>query len=144
MSLETFPKESLVPSQASIRRRRVGFDIRIDLQPFTLDDEMVETAFCLDGVQLPSDTQAWAGQTFIFPRNPTDGYIDGSAYIRHVHNPADVTSIRFGELVGDTITAEFSIQIVFEFEGTGFQNTDVKISVPLQIRAAYPPEPTPS
>jgi hypothetical protein len=136
MSLETFSKESLVPSQASVRRGRIGFDIRIDLQPFTLDDETVETVVCLDGVRLPADTRAWARQTFTFPRNPTDGYIDGSVYIRHVHNPADVTSIRFGELTDDTITAEFSIQIVFEFEGTGFQNTDVKISVPLQIRDA--------
>jgi hypothetical protein len=136
MSLETFPKESLVPSQASIRRGRFGFDIRIDLQPFTLDDEKIETAFCLDGARLPADTRAWARQTFTFPRNPTDGYIDGSVYIRHVHNPAEVTSIRFGELTGDTITAEFSIQIIFEFEVTGFQNTDVKISVPLKIHAA--------
>ncbi len=133
MSLKIFPKESLVPSRASIRRRSENYDIRIDLQPFTLDDETVKTAFCLDRARLPDDTQAWAHQTFTFPRNPKDGYIDGSIYLRHVHNPSDVTSIRFGERHGDFISAEFSIHLDFEFEGTGFQNTDVKISVSLQI-----------
>jgi hypothetical protein len=78
MGLKTFPKESLIPSQALVRRDRGGYDIRINLQPFTLDNESIETAFCLDGVQLPEDKQAWANQTFTFPLNLNDGYIDES------------------------------------------------------------------
>ena len=136
MSLETFPSESLVPSKASIRPAGEFFSIQIELQPFTLDDEEVTTSFIFERVRLPKDSQAWAGRSFTFPRNPTDGYIDGSIYLRHAHNPADVTSIAFGERHGGSISAEFSICLVFEFEGIGFRNTDVKISVPLQIRDA--------
>lgn len=134
MSFEIFPKEILVPKEASVRRSGDTFNIHIKLQPFMLDDEMIETAFHLDRARLPPDTRAWANQSFIFPRNPKDGYIDGSIYLRHVHNPADVTNIWFGEHQGDFIRAEFSIQVDFEFESTGFQNTEIKISVPLQRR----------
>jgi hypothetical protein len=133
MGLKTFPKESLIPSQALVRSDRDGYDIRINLQPFMLDDESIKTAFCLDGVQLPEDKQAWVNQTFTFPVNPHDGYIDGSIYLLCVHNPADVTSIRFGEIHDNLISAEFSIYIDFEFEGTDFQNTNFVISVPLKI-----------
>ena len=136
MSLETFPKEILVPSSASIRRAGALFSIQIELQPFTLDDEEVTTSFIFEGVRLPADSQSWAHRSFTFSRNPTDGYIDGSIYLRHAHNPADVTCIKFGERSGDSISAEFSTCLVFEFEGIGFQDTDVQISVPLQIRDA--------
>jgi hypothetical protein len=136
MSFEAFPKEILVPKEASICRNGDTFNIRIDLQPFTLDDESVETMFNLERARLPANTRAWANQSFIFPRNPQDGYIDGSVYLRHAHNPADVTSIRFGEHRGDSISAELLIHLDLEFEGTGFQNTEVVISVPLQIHDA--------
>jgi hypothetical protein len=136
MSLETFPKESLVPKAASIRHAGDLFSIQIELQPFTLDDEEVTTSFIFEGVRLPSDLQTWARRSFTFPRNPTDGYIDGSIYLRHAHNPADVTCIKFGGRSGDSIGAKFSVCLVFEFEGIGFQNTDIQISVPLQIRDA--------
>ena len=133
MSLETFPKEILVPSKASIRRAGELFSIQVELRPFTLDDEEVTTSFIFEGVSLPSDSQTWAHRSFTFPHNPKDGYIDGSIYLRHAHNPADVTCIKFGERRGDSISAEFSICLVFEFEGIGFQDTDVQIIVPLQI-----------
>jgi hypothetical protein len=136
MSLELFPKESLIPKKASVRPSGTGFDIRIDFRPFLLDEETIETAFSLDGARLPADTRMWAHQDFTFPRNPKDGYIDGSIFLRHVHNPADVTRIKFGEHSGNSIGAEFSIHLDFEFEGTGFQNTDVQISVPLLIYGA--------
>ena len=73
MSFEPFPMEILVPKEASISRSGDTFDIRIDLQPFVLDDEAVETAFHLDRAWLPADTRTWANQSFIFPRNPKDG-----------------------------------------------------------------------
>ena len=109
MSLEIFHKEILIPKEASIRRGGDSFNIHINLEPFTLDGEVVETAFHLERVRLPANTKAWAKQTFTFPRNPKDGYIDGSIYLRNVHNPADVTSIKFGECHDDSINAEFYI-----------------------------------
>jgi hypothetical protein len=136
MSLETFPKKILVPSSAFVRRAGDVFGIEIQLQPLTLDDEEVTTSFIFEGVRLPRDSQTWAHHSFTFPRNPTDGYIDGSIYLRHAHNPVDVTCIKFGERHGDFITAEFSVRLVFEFEGIGFQDTDVQITVPLQVRDA--------
>jgi hypothetical protein len=136
MGLEPFPKASLVPERAVICTGNPGFDILIHIRPFVLDGESVRTAFNLDGVRLPADTRAWADRRFTFPRNPENGYVDGSIYLRHAHNPVDVTSIRFGERRGNSIHAEFFIHMDFEFEGTGFENTDIQISVPLEIADA--------
>lgn len=99
---------------------------------------LVETEFRFDGVQLSEDRQALPNQTFTFPVNPNDGYIDGSIYLCCVHAPADVTSTKFGDICGDLINAEFSIHLNFEFEGPSFQNTTIAVSVPLRINDAHP------
>ena len=91
---------------------------------------LVETEFRFDGVQLSEDRQALPNQTFTFPVNPNDGYIDESIYLCCVHAPADVTSIKFGDICGDLINAEFS--------GPSFQNTTITVSVPLRINDAHP------
>jgi hypothetical protein len=137
MSLEKFPAEKLIPAKAFVSKRGERFDIGIALQPFELDGETVETDFRLDGVRLPeTGPSTWAGQSYTFPVNPEEGYIDGSIYLRCSHNPTDVTKISFGSVHGDVIDAEFAITLVFEFEGIGFENTAVRITVPVDITKA--------
>ncbi len=69
-----------------------------------------------------------AHRAFTFPVNPEEGYIDGSIYLRHVHTPADVTRIAFGSYDGGTLEATLTMRIGFEFEGTGFADTDVVLT----------------
>ena len=134
---EDFPTSVLIPTDSSITRRGDVFDIYIDIQPFELDGETVSTQFRFDGAKLPpAGPSAWAGQTFTFPANPTPGYIDGSIYIRSSHNPADLTTIVFGELHDATLDATLSIAILFEYEGVGFTDTRVTLHVPLAVSAA--------
>lgn len=54
---------------------------------------------------------------FKFPKNPENGYIDGSIYFGGAHNPADALSISFGNIKGNTITAKIELEIDFTFEG---------------------------
>ena len=134
---EDFPVAVLIPSVGSITRRDEVFDIYIDIQPFELDSETISTQFRFDGAKLPlAGPSAWAGQTFTFPANPTPGYIDGSIYIRSSHNPADLTTIIFGELHGGTLDATLSIAILFEYEGAGFRDINITLHVPFEVTAA--------
>ena len=133
---EDFPTSVLIPATSSITRRGDGFDIYIDVQPFELDGETVSTQFRFDGAKLPPDGPlAWAGRTFTFPTNPTPGYIDGSIYLRSSHNPADLTTVAFGERHGEAIDATLSIAILFEYEGIGFHDTRLTLHIPLEVSA---------
>src|SRR5579875_1225188 len=98
MSDEDFPTSVLIPIASSIIRRDGIFDIYIDIKPFELDGKIVSTQLRFDGARLPvGGPSTWVNQTFTFPANPEPGYIDGSIYLRSSHNPADLTSIVFGE-----------------------------------------------
>jgi hypothetical protein len=128
------PKNLLVPVGGAIARSDGEYSIRIDLKPFELDGELVTTAFILDGVYLDEyGFSDLAGNEFEFPVNPDEGYIDGSIYLRHVHNPVDVTQIAFGEYRGDSIDATFTMRVLFEFEGSGFRDMDCTVTTRLRI-----------
>ena len=99
-------------------RPRVQFWIRIPVQPFMFDGEAQDTEVVLEAIEL--DVQDWRSlenREFTFPVNPSPGYIDGSVYLDHVHNPVDVTSLRFGRLAGDRVSVTLGFTIDFTFEG---------------------------
>jgi hypothetical protein len=56
-----------------------------------------------------------------FPKNPEDGYIDGSLYLHGAHNPADTTRIRFGALREDFVLPT-SLDIEFDFTQEGLDD----------------------
>ena len=94
------------------------FDIVIPVEPFEYDGETVNTSFALDSIELPVlDWRNLSGREFRFPINPEPGYIDGSIYLGHVHNPADVTMIRFEHPRGNLWGVAFDVLIDFTFEG---------------------------
>jgi hypothetical protein len=75
-------------------------DISIDIlmKPFLLNKEIVDTAICLDGIDLSSNMlRDLAGKSFEFPTNPDESYIDGSIYLEHAHHPVDVASLNFSK-----------------------------------------------
>lgn len=123
-----FLQSNLTPIAGSIQLYNGLYDIRIDLSPFELDGEIVKTAIRLERINFPaSSISNLSHKTFDFPVNPIDGYIDGSIYLRHVHNPVDVTKIAFTDFDGESIEAEFRMKILFEFEKSGFEDMDCVI-----------------
>lgn len=116
--MATFPIDLLVPLEAKLWGEHEECSLEIPLAPFRLDDLAVDTSIRLDMIDLPSgDFAELAGQTFEFPVNPEDGYIDGSVYIDHAHHPVDVTEISFTEVVGGNLRARCKARFLFSFEG---------------------------
>ncbi len=88
------------------------------IEEFEYEGEPQNTAVVLEfiefGVEHWRDLEA---QTFLFPKNPAEGHIDGSLYLGAAHNPVDVTEIRFGAFEDSQLTAEFRLEIDFTYEG---------------------------
>lgn len=98
--------------------RSVYFNIDIPIAPFKFDGEDIETSVRLDLIDFGiTDWRLLEGKTFSFPVNPTPGYIDGSMYLGHAHNPADVTRAAFGQFRGSSVLVELDIQFDFTYEG---------------------------
>ena len=128
MDITTF--EQVTPAQGSLSARvfeneNIGleptlfFDIQIPLQPFQFKGEEVDTSVALYFIRIPveHDWREIAGQTYDFPVNPADGYIDGSVYLDHAHNPADATRLAFGQLETGQISCKVRITFEFTYEG---------------------------
>jgi hypothetical protein len=99
----------------------IVYDIDLPMRPFEFEGEVQDTSVGLSRIQFDGlDWRDLAGREFRFPINPTEGYVDGSMYLGGVHNPADVTRIRFGSLDGTMLTAELDIQLDFTYEGPGY------------------------
>lgn len=98
--------------------RSVYFNISIPVAPFDFDGESVETAVRLDLIDFGvADWRLLSDKLFVFPVNPTEGYIDGSMYLGHAHNPADVTRIAFGRFADSSVEVEIDIAFDFTYEG---------------------------
>lgn len=91
-------------------------DIEIELKPFMLDGECVQTSIRADGIALPPSLDQLSGQTFHFPLNPDDGYIDASIYLCDGHNSVNISSISFKNLTPDKQQIDVVIEMLFDFE----------------------------
>ena len=125
-----------------------SWSIVVPLEPFSSDDQystdwrpgtggphVVSTEVILDGIELPAtEIGDLAGETFTFPRNPEDGYIDGSVYVGATHNPVDVTEIQFGRPAKGGIPAALTCDFVFEFELAGVPNQFMRLETMLRYR----------
>ena len=104
------------------------FSIEVPLEPFQFPmedmpdedkDEVIETSVQLDTIGIPveDDWRGMAGQTYEFPVNPEDGYIDGSVYLGYEHNPVDATKLAFGAIEGSVISCRISLAFAFALRG---------------------------
>jgi hypothetical protein len=109
------------------------YTIILPVSKFVLEEEIVSTSVYLYAIELPDPLQNYIGKTIQFPLNPNDGYIDGSVYLRNVHNPVDVTEIKFLKLESDFIELELTMKLDFEHEINGFKNETIKPVVQLAI-----------
>ncbi|MBX9677767.1 MAG: hypothetical protein K2X38_03305 [Gemmataceae bacterium] len=94
------------------------FKIEIPLNPFQFQGETQVTSVRLDFIDFGVfDWKELPNREFRFPKNPEDGYIDGSMYLGGTHNPADCTRIRFGNLEQKTLPTSLDIEFDFTYEG---------------------------
>ena len=108
-----------------------SYTIFLPISQFVLDGDIISTSVDLYAIELPEPLQNYMGKTMQFPVNPTEGYIDGSVYLRNAHNPVDVSEIRFLRLENDCVELELSMKFDFEYEDIGFKNEEIKCVVKL-------------
>jgi hypothetical protein len=70
--------------------------------------------------------QELSGEWLRFPINPTEGYIDGSIYLANVHNPVDITALKFGPVNDGTVHVDVEAELLFEFERSPWTNCQAK------------------
>ncbi len=130
-------KEKLVArfkrDMGTLRLKGDHSSITIPIKPFRLDSERVETSVRLDSINLPATWEEMEGQTFDFPVNPDDGYIDGSIYLRSAHSPVNVTRIKFGVRKDDLVEATLTMEFDFDFEGVGQENESARWKTKLRL-----------
>ncbi|KMM76999.1 hypothetical protein ACP93_01905 [Xanthomonas sp. NCPPB 1128] len=116
--MSTFSPSVLKPRHAILFGRPGDAALEILLRPFLHAGEIVDTAIRLDGIALPSlRLGELAGQRFDFPRNPQDGYIDGSLYLAGAHHPVDVDSLTFSLSRDGQLTLVVKGVYAFDVEG---------------------------
>lgn len=110
------------------------YRIEIPLEPFAFDGETQQTSVRTDFIRFPvSSWRQLAHREFRFPVNPEEGYIDGSIYLGHAHNPADVTRIAFGDLRKNVLPATLDITFDFTFEGGASELGVFSVSWPVEL-----------
>lgn len=117
--------------QGEFNKEEGYYSIILPVSKFVLDDEIVATSVQLYAIELPENLPSYIGETISFPLNPNDGYIDGSVYLRNVHNPVDVPKIKFLKLESDCIELEITMKFDFEYESIGFKNETITSVVKL-------------
>jgi hypothetical protein len=129
--MKKFPLDLIKPVVALLSGEPDCASVEIILKSFFLDGKLVETSIRLDGVEIPSIRLAdLANKSFVFPINPSDGYIDGSIYIDGAHHPVDVTALSFH--LGRDGLSKIVVKGFFDFEQEGlkdYEKTPFTISV---------------
>ena len=110
--------------------------ISIELSPFELDSEMIQTNIRLDQIHLPQQSFAGlAGQHLSFPINPEDGYIDASIYIQNRHHAIDISALSFGDPTSTVMPLHLSGTLHFNDLQSG---VDAAIALSLAVPILLP------
>lgn len=106
----------------------IWYRIGIDLESFDLGENApdpefwgttVDTTLSAGGIVLPLRDWREIGGEF----GPIEDVGEGSIYVSSVHNPVDVSLIRFERIQGTRFRINLNAAIAFEFEGAGFRDT---------------------
>ncbi len=135
--MKDFPIEKIKFIKAMFNGVDGDVSIEIKISPFELSvdgySENVDTCIRLDSVVLPVDLNELENKVFTFSVNPSPGYIDGSIYFFSAHNPIDVTSIEFGEIVSGKLPITLETTWALEYELSEFKNFDKTIVTHIEL-----------
>ena len=109
------------------------YSINLPISKFVLDDEIVATSVQLYAIELPETLSNYIEKIVSFPVNPNNGYIDGSVYLKNVHNPVDVPEIKFLKFENEFIELEITMKFNFEYEAIGLKNETITSVVKLAM-----------
>ena len=129
-----FPGELLVASGGTISGADNDYAIDIKMQEFVYEGEEINPILSIENAPFSAQSiEELVGQTFSFPPNPEDGYLETSIYLWSVHNPIDVLNVHFGASESGGIEASFAMNFAFEYEGR-CNNLQKSITVFLRIK----------
>ncbi|MCP4407938.1 MAG: hypothetical protein GY807_09315 [Gammaproteobacteria bacterium] len=135
--MENFPVAKIAPIKGSLTGRDGDASIEIFLDPFELSadgySEQVDTSIRLDTINIPINPESLEGKEYLFPVNPTPGFIDGSIYFFATHNPVDVKRITFGIIENNALPVELECSWQLEFERTGFRNYESTVKTKIEL-----------
>jgi hypothetical protein len=107
--------------------------IELAIKPFILDGDCAVTSVRADFIPFPASLDRLSKQTFTFPINPDDGYIDASIYLRDAHNPVHITRIEFGPLAKDRTAIDAVLHMFFDFEDEMTELANESLILPLRL-----------
>jgi len=136
--MQSFPKDKLTPLAARLYPSHGDWSLTIEFEPIDVQIDgqtcVFDNPFRGDGVELGTDDpRTLFGQSLEFPTNPTDGYIDGSVYFYHAHNPVDITCLSFLQDADGGLRLGVKSKWVMSFEHPELEDFDLNFEVPLSI-----------
>lgn len=96
---------------------RLEFFVELRFRTVEIDEEEMTPLFRTNSIVVP--VRSWkqlAGQTYEFPYAPKPGSVDAAMMLFGEQNPADVTSLTFGEIETRKIEVQFDTEVDFEIE----------------------------
>lgn len=114
---------------------RLEFFIEIALQPLEVDGDEVKPLFRANNILAPG-VRSWKGlenADLKFPWAPKPGSVDAAVLLFGVHNPADVTALKFGPASDAKIDVSFSTEVDFEVEADRDDLEQVELSFEMTL-----------
>ena len=101
------------------------------------EPEEIATSIVASFGEAPARTiHELSGASLKFPVNPAEGYIDGSIYLANVHNPVDITALKFGPVNDRIVHVQVEAELRFEFERSPWANCRVKFETTLALKSS--------
>lgn len=130
----TFSVSKVNISYGELFMNKSGYKMELIIEPFELDNEIVETKICMENISMPDEITNLENKDFVFPEYPIVGYIDGSIYLKNIHNPITIKMISFQNYSNSNKTLKVKVKIVFDFSIIDLKNETVNIYSDLYIR----------
>ena len=114
---------------------RLEFFIEIALMPVDVDGEEMKPLFRANNI-LVAEVRSGKGLESTapeFPWAPKPGSVDAAVLMFGVHNPADVTALKFGAVSDGKIAVSFSTDVDFEVEADRDDLQQVELSFEMAL-----------
>ena len=124
-----FPFEKLVPNGGVISGSQSRFEAAMQLMPFKLKGERVESQFSFAGIALPHQgPEVWTGHSYEFPPGSVTGFAD----LIGMRTQVNLTRVDFGPWREPFIEASLHFDFVFRMDGPWRRDVSLTLSTVLE------------